>query len=244
MLKIIWDWNGTLLDDAALCLSCINRLLKRYELPELPDLQAYRQVFCFPVQHYYEKCGFDFSKHSWESLAGQYMDDYMSRWHQCSLTPTADQTLMEAKKCGFDNIILSASKLDNLKEQVSGLHLADVVDAVYGIGDIYAHSKLELAREMLQTCLPEDEIWCVGDSEHDAEIARNIHAGCILVTTGHQSRSKLEKAGCPVVDTPAQALALICSYKEEGKSPAGTWQQEPEGNFEQHVLKQERGFGR
>ena len=32
---IVWDWNGTLLDDVELCMTSINRLLQEHHLPQL-----------------------------------------------------------------------------------------------------------------------------------------------------------------------------------------------------------------
>ena len=36
MIKtVIWDWNGTLLDDLELSLNCVNILLKERDIPTL-----------------------------------------------------------------------------------------------------------------------------------------------------------------------------------------------------------------
>lgn len=209
MIKIVWDWNGTLLDDVQLCLSCINHTLASEGLKPLDSLEQYRSIFGFPIQDYYVRAGFDFEKTSWPVVANRYMDDYMSRWTCCSLAPDALEALDFAKKHGWDNIILSASKLDNLKAQVSHYPLEERIDALYGISDIYAHSKLELAREFLSTCLPQDEIWCIGDTLHDAEIAADMQANCVLVAKGHQSAERLKEAGVPVVHSLREAVQKV-----------------------------------
>ena len=53
--QIIWDFNGTLLDDVRETLDATNALLARYGKPMLADADAYRRVFGFPVIDYYEK---------------------------------------------------------------------------------------------------------------------------------------------------------------------------------------------
>ena len=40
---IIWDWNGTLLDDSWLCVESINKSLKKRNLPQI-DKEKYFQV--------------------------------------------------------------------------------------------------------------------------------------------------------------------------------------------------------
>lgn len=207
--KIVWDWNGTLLDDVNVCLSCLNDTLDFADLPHLSGLDRYREIFGFPIQDYYVRAGFDFSKIPWPVLANHYMDDYMSRWRQCSLFPDVLEALDSVKEQNGDNIILSASRLDYLKEQVGSFPLENRIDALYGIGDIYAHSKLELAEGFKATCLEGDEIWCIGDTLHDAEIAGKIGAHCILICRGHQSRQRLETAGVPVVSDCKEAVRRI-----------------------------------
>ena len=50
---ILWDWNGTLLDDVELCENALNRLLQRYGYPQRYDHEQYRAIFGFPVEDYY-----------------------------------------------------------------------------------------------------------------------------------------------------------------------------------------------
>ena len=57
---IIWDWNGTLLNDRWLCVEAINQALNKRNLPMLTE-GKYKDVFSFPVEDYYKKVGFDFS---------------------------------------------------------------------------------------------------------------------------------------------------------------------------------------
>ena len=77
MKTILWDWNGTLLDDVWTGTAAMNALLKKYDLPLLRDIEHYRSVFCFPVSAYYEKLGVGgdlvaVTSHEW-------MDEYYAR---------------------------------------------------------------------------------------------------------------------------------------------------------------------
>ena len=46
---IIWDWNGTLLDDVELCADIMNNLLKTRSLSTI-TLEKYREIFIFPLK--------------------------------------------------------------------------------------------------------------------------------------------------------------------------------------------------
>ncbi len=60
---LIWDWNGTLLDDVTLCNDCLNQLLEAHGYPQRYDRAGYRELFGFPIEDYYRCAGFDFSRH-------------------------------------------------------------------------------------------------------------------------------------------------------------------------------------
>ena len=72
---ILWDWNGTLLDDVDLCVDALNRLLAGFGYPQRYDHERYRAIFGFPIEEYYVRAGFDFTKHSFAELAEKYMED-------------------------------------------------------------------------------------------------------------------------------------------------------------------------
>ena len=42
---ILWDWNGTLLDDVELCVDALNRLLADFGYPQRYDRDQYRAIF-------------------------------------------------------------------------------------------------------------------------------------------------------------------------------------------------------
>ena len=209
MKRIIWDWNGTLLDDVHLCFDCINRLLISQQMPPLKTLDEYRSVFGFPIKNYYQKLGFDFEKTSYASLAKCYMDDYQNKSYACSLTQSAKSTLKHAKELGYEQTILSASQKEYLDAQIAQYHIDGYINEVLGISNIYAHSKLDLAKEFVSSCSTEDEIWFIGDSIHDFEVAQSVKAHCILVTSGHQSKKRLESCGVPVLETTEECLEYI-----------------------------------
>jgi phosphoglycolate phosphatase len=73
---IIWDWNGTLFDDAWLCIEIINAMLVRRGLTRLTP-EEYEQIFDFPVRDYYSRIGFDFQVEPFEKLSDEFIDRYM-----------------------------------------------------------------------------------------------------------------------------------------------------------------------
>lgn len=190
MIKILWDWNGTLLDDLELSLACMQQVQKENGILPLPDLDTYRKVFGFPVKTYYEKAGFDFEKQDWSTVGARFMDLYVSHFSKTALRPDAAAALLQARDLGIASYILSASRIDLLKTQIQRFpELKDCFAGVYGIGDIYASSKVGAGEEFMETCLDWNEVWMVGDTLHDQQVAQKIGAKFLALSGGHQRAS-------------------------------------------------------
>jgi phosphoglycolate phosphatase len=197
---IIWDWNGTLLDDAEICREAINKMLKVRGLPEL-SLSTYRNVFTFPVIDYYKEVGFNFDIEDWEPVAMEFINLYLNALPACRLTPFAVQTLETFKQKGYRQAIISAMQHDALLKSVSELGIYDYFDYIGGIGDHYGGGKIDNARNYFNSAgLNPKMITLIGDTLHDSEVAAELQCKCILVATGHQSYQRLHKTGLPVLN--------------------------------------------
>lgn len=196
---IIWDWNGTLLDDARICLDSINLMLQTRNLPQL-SMERYRGVFTFPVIDYYKEIGFDFTKEQWEPVAMEFIALYLNALPGCGLTPFAAETLEAFKQKGYRQAIISAMQHESLLKSVSDLGINDYFDYIGGIGDHYGGGKIENALNYFSLSGINPALaTLIGDTLHDAEVAAGLNCKCILVTTGHQSFSRLHETGLPVI---------------------------------------------
>ena len=205
---VIWDWNGTLLDDVALCMKSINAMLKKRGLPVLGSVEAYRGAFGFPVIDYYRRVGFDFQKEPFEKLAAEYIELYHDEKNGASLFPHARAILAAFRDSGVRQIVLSASKLQNLISQIEPFGIGSFFDETLGIADIYATGKIELGKAYIQRTRPKRAV-LIGDTIHDKETADALCADCILVACGHQSKETLLACGAPVVDRLSDIKNLL-----------------------------------
>ena len=73
---ILWDFNGTLVDDAALACAAVNDSLARRGLPPL-TLERYRACVDTPIVRFYERV-FDLNTVSFETLGGEFHAYYAS----------------------------------------------------------------------------------------------------------------------------------------------------------------------
>ena len=196
---IIWDWNGTLLDDVELCFSTINALLAKRGLQPIKDIGTYREIFGFPIIDYYRRAGFDFANEPFDVPAAEFIERYHSDDSRFRLFDGAAEILAAVNAMGLRQVILSASEINNLRAQVGLFDIAPYFDAILGISNIYAGSKIAIGREYVARNGIENAV-IIGDTVHDYEVAQALGADCILIANGHQHRHTLLDCGVPVLD--------------------------------------------
>ncbi len=196
---IIWDWNGTLLDDAEICRNIINKLLTNRNIPSL-SIEKYKQIFTFPVKDYYRKAGFDFSKEAFEIPADEFMFSYHKIIKTASLHKGTNIILNFAKK-KYKQFIVSAMEQDSLVNLVQKHNIHHYFKDISGINNHYANGKTSIAKILISEYkLNPEEICIIGDTIHDHEVAEEIGCKCILIADGHQSMSRLAKTGRNVLN--------------------------------------------
>ena len=204
---IIWDFNGTLLNDVDIGVQSINVLLAARGIRQI-SVPEYREVSGFPIVDYYKRVGFDFSKEPYDKVALEWVDQYMSRVSQAALYGGARDMLARVRKSGRRQILLSATELDMLMGQVRSLEIEGQFDEICGMDNVYAHGKRSLAERWRQEN-PLAEVLLIGDTDHDREVALAMGADCLLFSGGHQSRERLLTLGCPVIDELSEVARFL-----------------------------------
>lgn len=192
---IIWDWNGTLLNDVEACVSTMNIMLTKRSLKCL-DQKVYKDIFTFPVKKYYEALAFDFNQESFEELSVEYIDLYKKQSLNSPLQKESIEILDFFKANNYQQIIVSASEQLALNKQVKDRGIFYYFSAIIGLDNIYAKSKLDNAINYINnTNVKFDRIILIGDTFHDYEVAEAIGAESILVQTGHQNLNRFNLNG-------------------------------------------------
>jgi phosphoglycolate phosphatase len=206
---IVWDWNGTLLDDSALCVAILNEMLSARGMSPV-TVEEYRRHFDFPVIDYYRKLGFDFNNEPYDAVAKEFIDAYDARRFTCNLQKDAEKVVTRIAEMGMQQSILSAYQQPRLEEVVTHFGMTKYFEVLSGLSDDYAHSKVESGRLLPKRlgCKP-SELLVIGDTTHDHEVAAAMGADCILVVSGHQDHARLDRCHGQVLDSLAELLAAI-----------------------------------
>ncbi len=199
---VIWDWNGTLLDDVNINLEIINILLKERNLPLLDGVDKYKNLFSFPIIDFYKELGFTFQSEPFEAVAREYAFLYDEKYPVAEVAYETEELLRKFKQAGVRQLIVSATEQSFLLKQVTYFEIEHLFTDILGTSDIYVKSKVSVAQRWMQeNGVSPDEILFVGDTVHDKEVADSIGCECILVAKGHQSKELLTFSGALVVDS-------------------------------------------
>jgi phosphoglycolate phosphatase len=198
---IIWDWNGTLLNDVGLCIDIVNNILIKKKLNPL-SIEVYRNIFTFPIRNYYVNAGFDFSQYTFEEVGLEWMGEYERRRSETQIHSGVIQTLALLKENEIGQSVLSAYPHNTLVEIITHFNLNDFFTHIIGHDNIYATSKVKLGKDLMKKISSRNgKVLLIGDTEHDHEVASEIGADCILIANGHQSKEKLIGCKVPVYDS-------------------------------------------
>ena len=200
---LVLDFNGTIIDDVDLCLNILNHLLEERNYKKV-SLEEYKHIFTFPIKNYYINAGFDLEKYSFTSISNEFISLYQKASLNCKLYEGINELIDKCNNNRIKVVLLSASQIDNLKEQTDHFGLSEKFEAILGTSTIEAASKVEIGKNYFKD-KQDKKILFVGDTTHDAEVASAIGADSLLITHGHQARDVLLKAN---------PLKVIDSFKE------------------------------
>lgn len=191
MKHIFWDFNGTVLDDVKITYNVLIKMLKEENRP-LVSFEDYLNIFEFPIINYYEKV-YDLTVSDFYDLANRFINYYMADSVNAPLHNDIIEVIEIFKNKGYKNYLLSASKQSNLEKQIDDLNIRNLFDAILGINDIYATSKVGVGLKFMKesNINPKDALM-IGDTLHDKEVADAMGIDIIIFTKGHQHKDRLK----------------------------------------------------
>ncbi len=192
---IIWDWNGTLLDDRWLTVEAMNQVLSRRKMPLLTEDQ-YLEVFTFPVIEYYRQIGFDFDQEPFTVSGTEFIEEYTLRMQEPVLHDGARAFMKHVERKGLTQSLLSAASQSMLETLMDYHGLRTYFLKLVGQDNHYAHGKEAAGKAWMEELhYGPHEVLLIGDTIHDREVAQSIGADCVLLSRGHTSHERLMNTG-------------------------------------------------
>lgn len=187
----IWDWNGTLQNDAThIYEKCVRRIFRHFTLP-CPSFTTYRSEIAHNYIEFYQRHGVPAHVTN-EELNSIFRSGTRESSDPPDLFPDARIVLQKTAKIVEKQHLVSGCPADILQEELTHHNLTHFFSRT--IGD--ACNK----EQIFQTLMEEHrvsgtETLVIGDFSHDAFAAKAVGAHAILCTQGFHSRPYLESLG-------------------------------------------------
>lgn len=212
MKHIIWDFNGTLLNDTQLSLDVDNNVFEKLGIPAI-TLDDYRNNMTMPVRDFYSAVGVDYSVHSYETIARLWLDEFNQKAVGVGLVSGALDAIRFFHSQGRSQSVLSASYEPSLRKQCEALGLTPYMTDISGLEDESASKKTEIGRRQLRELgLEGRDVVLIGDMLTDAHLAEDLGADCILVSWGHNDLKRLLSSGLPVARDFGELEEILKGY--------------------------------
>ncbi|WP_308346905.1 HAD family hydrolase [Streptomyces sp. ISL-66] len=207
---IVWDWNGTLLHDIDAVMAATNASFAELGFAPI-TLETYRDLYVVPVPKFYERLmGRLPTDAEWLVMDEAFHRHYWDAAADAGLAEGALELLRDWQAAGLTQSLLSLAPHDKLVPLVRAHGIDGHFLRVDGrTGPSHTTKAGHLVRHLRaleETGVTAGRTVLIGDAVDDALAAAHVGARAVLYTGGSHSRSSLESAGVPVVDTLAEAV--------------------------------------
>lgn len=207
MAHLVWDWNGTLLDDLEPVVEATNAALALVGGP-MVDAADHRRDFRRPVVDYYAfVLDRPIDADEFSRLDRVFHDTYRTRLVDCAL---ADDALDAINSWQGTQSLLSMYFHDELVPEITRRGLVDRLARVDGLRAQVGggHKAEHLVAHLAALGVDGTDAVLIGDSIDDALAADEVGAGIVLYTGGFTDPDVLRATGRPVADTLLDAVRL------------------------------------
>jgi phosphoglycolate phosphatase-like HAD superfamily hydrolase len=209
MIHVVWDWNGTLVDDLPVVVESVNAALAA--IGEVPITEEdYRAHFARPVERFYEGLlDRTITPNEWDTLDRVFHEQYRSTLDQVPLARDALEAIELVASRGWSQSILSMWWEDELLAVVAQHGLLHRMDLIQGnVDDPGGQKANHLVQHLSILDVYPGSVVMIGDSLDDAAAAGAVGTACVLYDGGSHHLDVLEDVGVPVTDSLMKAVEI------------------------------------
>lgn len=197
---VIWDFNGTIIDDVNASLGAVNDMLTLRNQATI-DIDRYYKEIDIPIWKFYERVFLPDTITPEEAIT-EYDKGYEKHLAPSPLMEGVVDMLEYFKSKGKVQIVVSASNVDKVSARLKALCILSYFDDVLGHSDFNTGDKTCLAQEyFMKNNLSFFDAVIIGDSVFDYRLAEEVGCDCILTTKGHQSRREFSATDAQIIDS-------------------------------------------
>ncbi|MFE2257868.1 HAD family hydrolase [Streptomyces cyaneofuscatus] len=206
-VHIVWDWNGTLLDDLSCMVDAVSACQEAIGEPPV-DAATYRRQHCLPGRALHDRlCGRPVTDAEWPTITRTFAE-HMAARHP-PLRAGAAALLESVARRKHTQSLLSLTDDPQLRREVEQTGLTPVFERIEGRHEPGTAKSVALEQHLRMLGVRDRRrVVLIGDTTDDAEAARACGVRAVVHTGGFEPLEKLRTAGVPVVDSLRAAVQL------------------------------------
>lgn len=211
-LHVIWDWNGTLLDDLEVVIEAANVGLAEFGVGPINE-DVYRDHFTRPVRSFYDSLfNRPVTDDEWLRLNRVFHVEYMARADSADLTSDAVEAMDAVGSDPGLQSLLSMSPQDWLESIVARKGVLDRFAMISGLsGETGGLKALHMEDHIDALGLDPARTVVIGDTPDDATAARHAGAKVVLYDGGSHHLPVLQEVEAPVAHSLVEAVEIARS---------------------------------
>ncbi|MBQ8001609.1 MAG: HAD family hydrolase [Ruminococcus sp.] len=205
---IIWDFNGTLVDDVYAALGAVNDMLIRRDQQTI-TIDDYYKAVDTPIWHFYEQVFIPGTITPEEAIA-EFDSGYDKHLNPNPLMDGAAQMLSYLASLNKTQLVVSASHIHKVTSKLESLGIIGYFHNVLALTDYHAGDKTFLAQQYLSdNQINPNDVIVIGDCVADWQMAQALGCDCILNTKGHQSVREFAVTNAVIIDSLYELKNII-----------------------------------
>ena len=199
---LIWDFNGTVMDDLGASVGAVNAMLTRRELPLITE-EWYTLNLVMPLTRFYESVGFDMKAEKLAEVSEEFQRE--CRKFSRPVFPEVREALEHFAKKGMRQLLFSSLYHDTLIAQAEERGIASYFEGIEGLKDRSLGGKEQAVTAYLKKHkIHPEQVLIIGDLTTDWEMAKYVGSPCVLIAKGHQHREVLSKTGAYILSDASE----------------------------------------
>jgi phosphoglycolate phosphatase-like HAD superfamily hydrolase len=209
-LHLVWDWNGTVLNDFEIILRSTNDSFADYGMPPI-TAEQYRTLVRMPIRSFYaDIIGREPSDEEWEAMDSTFHKYYVAYEREARLSDGLPDLFRDWAGRGHSQSLLSMYHDEKLVPVVRHHGIEHHFELVQGTTPPRPPRKgMHLEDHLRRLHVDPARVVLIGDSPDDAAAADSVGAHAILYSGGFAAMPSLQAAGAPIADSLTAAMALI-----------------------------------
>lgn len=214
---ILFDFDGTVIDNSEGIYNCINYALGKMDMPLLPEEILRRFVGPSLFDSYMENC--EPVPERAELFMQLYRERYAPTGHtECRMYDGMRELLVKLNADGYRVAVCSSKPLDFVKKIARNLDMYDLFSyySCPGFSSVTSSKSELIGLAAAYFDVPPEKVLMIGDRRFDIEAAKEAGTASLGVRYGFAEEGELERAGADfIADTVEDIYTLIAGERNK-----------------------------